>query len=333
MIYHVKDDWNDIKYSSYRIIQLIIFLNRLLASTETRYWLTKLKTADIVWVLRKIHHFIEFSTFTTIIYIDHDATLDILKQISMIIISIDKLNLRLMCVLNYIQRFNLKLRHKSEKTYIIFNALLRLISTNVIIDVAQKDKELNVLFIIMMIDLNEVFRKKIIENYATDLNWKKISQILSDNDVLSTKNRAKLSFYRKNGFIFRSDNIHKSHWLCISWLIVKNILETAYDDTHFNFVRCYDKMISFYYIRDLIRYLCDYLRYCLKCQIYQIRRHKSYDSLQLISTSSMLFHIITIDFVLVLFIFEDFNYLMSITCKHSKRVLLVSEKINYTVTQ
>ena len=49
-----------------------------------------------------------------VIYIDHDVVLKIVKQITFIISSTNKLNLRLIKTFNYIQRFNLKIRYKSK---------------------------------------------------------------------------------------------------------------------------------------------------------------------------------------------------------------------------
>ena len=104
-------------------------------------------------------------------YINHDAALEIFKQTSLIIVSIDKLNLRLVRTSNYIQRFDLKLRHKLDKAHIISDALSRLASINMNIDAYEED-ELNALlaYIFIIVDLDKVFRKKIIKNYTTDLN-------------------------------------------------------------------------------------------------------------------------------------------------------------------
>ena len=53
-----------------------------------------------------------------------------------------------------------------------------------------------------------------------------------------------------------------------------------YDEkNHLDFTRYYDKIITFFYIRDLIRYLRDYLKHYSQYLIYQIRRHKLYKSL------------------------------------------------------
>ena len=109
MIYHVKETWlqktfNRIEYSSRTIVESILFLSRLLIFAKTRYWFIELELIDIVWVLKKVRHLIEIanSNLFTMIYIDHDVALDIAKKTSFTISSIDKLNLRLMRVSNYI---------------------------------------------------------------------------------------------------------------------------------------------------------------------------------------------------------------------------------------
>ena len=154
-------------------------------------------------------------------------------------------------------------------------------------------------------------------------------------------NVVKFFFYRKNELIFRFDDyiidnhVYEFHRLCIFQSIIQNILVAAHDDSHSNFVRCYDKIAVFYYIRDLFRYLRNFLKHCLKCQTYQTRRHKFYDSLQSIFISNILFHTIIIDFILTLSKsrVDQFDCVMSISCKYFKRIMLVSNKNTWTVAQ
>ena len=284
MMYHIKKsiNWDEKNYSSRKAIKSILFLSRLLFDVEIKYWFTKLKLNDIIWVLRKIRHLLDFFlTKSFVIFIDHDAVLEIVKQINMIIVSIDKLNLRLVKTFDYIQCFELKIRHKFDKQHIVFDALFKLVSTN--IDVASIDEsEFDVLFIITFVQMKKDFRRKFIADYITDFNWKKISDVLNKQ---ITENSVHLSFYRKNDLIFRSNDItfddhaFESRRLCIFATIISNILTTTHDESHVEFARCYEKIASFYYIRDLSRYLRDFLKHCFKCQIFQTRRHRSYDSL------------------------------------------------------
>jgi hypothetical protein len=187
MIYHVKNDSiydvNDSTtwYSSRSKIQLILFLNRSLKSIERNYWSIELKIAEIVFIIRKIRHLIESFKKSIILFIDHESALRIIKQISLLITFIDKLNLRLVKVFEYIQRFNLIIKHKSDKQHIVLNVLSRLANANN--ENAFESKEfdvliaffsrfnimkLDVLFIIILIEMNDEFRTKIINEYFID---------------------------------------------------------------------------------------------------------------------------------------------------------------------
>lgn len=131
MIYHIKENAHtDMKkdgaktaYPSKSSIQPIIFLSRLLKPAETRYWPTELELAGMVWVVRKVRHLIESLSLATIIHTDHGANIGIVKQISLFTMSTEKLNLRLIRASEYLQRFNLDIRHKPGKQHIVPDAL------------------------------------------------------------------------------------------------------------------------------------------------------------------------------------------------------------------
>ena len=341
MIYHVKNNvnWDDKEYSSRKSIEFILFLNRFLIDVEIRYWSTELKLVDIIWMLKKIKHLVDFfEQHSTVIFIDHDAILSLAKQTSLSIVFTDKFNLRLIRAFDYIQRFEIELRHKSDKQHIVSDIFSRLISTN--IDTVFEKDELNALFTVVLVKMKTSFHQKLVVDYNIDLNWKRIFSMLDQqnkNDV----NVAKIFFYRKNELIFRFDeyiidsHAYEFHRLCIFQSTIQNILVAAHDDSHSNFARCYDKIAISYYIRDLFRYLKDFLKHCFKCQTYQTRRHKSYDSLQSILTSNISFHTIIIDFILTLLKsrVDQFDCVMSINCKYFKRIMLVSSKSTWTITQ
>ena len=130
------------------------------------------------------------------------------------------------------------------------------------------ENKLNVLFTISLIEMKKEFRNWLFDDYKIDLNWQKINQILNVDD----ENVAKLSFCkRENDLIFRSndfiidDYIYESRRLCIFHFVVSNILRLIHDDEHANYVKCFEKIFVLYFIRDLSRYLRDYLKYCSKC--------------------------------------------------------------------
>ena len=117
-------------------------------------------------MLKKIKHLIKSSIIFIIIYIDHEFTLNIIKQISLFTSFTNKLNFRLIRVSDYIQRFNLKLKHKFDVQHIIFDVFSRLVNLNIDENKQINDeKKLNVLFIIILVEMNEIFRNRFLKNY------------------------------------------------------------------------------------------------------------------------------------------------------------------------
>ena len=288
-------------------------------------------------MLKKIRHIIEIVDLklSIVVYTNHDVALDIVKQIFFSSSSTNKLNLRLIRVSNYFQRFNLDIRHKSDKQHIVSNALFRLAFANIEIRIEAIDVEekLDALFIISLVELDEDFRQKIIESYTSDFNWQKI------NSVLDIENEIRFSFYRENDLIFRDDdlidtrlNSYEIKRLCISYFVVNDILKMIHDEDHVEYARSYEKINASWYIRELTKYLRNYLKHCSKCQIYQIRRYLFYDFLQSILISSISFHIITMNFILALSssIAREFNCLLSIICKFTKKIILISDKTTWS---
>ena len=67
--------------------------------------------------------FIEISSI--IMYIDHSTIVFIFRQITLIIFNNDKLNLRLIKASQYLFEFNLFIRHKVDKTNVIFDVFFK----------------------------------------------------------------------------------------------------------------------------------------------------------------------------------------------------------------
>ena len=128
MIYHII---NDTYISKTLNINSILFFSKMLSSSESKYFSTELKIAELVWIMKRVKHMIETIKKTIVVFIDHSASLFIAKQTTLSSRNIDKLNLRLVRAFIYLFQFELNIRYKSKKSHIISNALLHL-STNAI---------------------------------------------------------------------------------------------------------------------------------------------------------------------------------------------------------
>ena len=67
------------------------------------------------------------SILQIIIYTNHSAIINIMKQIKFAFINIDKLNLRLIKIFIFLSQFVFDVRHKLDKQYIVSNVLSRLL--------------------------------------------------------------------------------------------------------------------------------------------------------------------------------------------------------------
>ena len=226
MIYHVSSIISREEYWQRTKVQSILFLSRFLSSAKTRYWSIELKIVEFVWVLRKIRHLIESFKLSTIVYIDHEVSVEIVNQTSLSTSFIDKLNLRLIRASEYIQRFSLIIRHKSKKLHVVSDVFSRLFTSNKLSSNDDED-EFDVLFTVFMIEMNSNFKTRMIDEYKKDSVYVKIFNMLSkDND--------KLSFLIENSILYRkkiSDDCSSFAFkrMCVSDFMIKNILTIIHD--------------------------------------------------------------------------------------------------------
>ena len=153
-------------------MKFILFLSKTLSDAETHYWLTELEIADLVWIVQKIHHMIESDETLTIVYTDHSATLSIAKQSSLTItISIDRMNLQLVCTSEFLQWFQLDVHHKTGKMNIISDTLFCLASQSYCSSVSAENLSLNALmtevfiYAASLVKMSNIFCQCLIKTY------------------------------------------------------------------------------------------------------------------------------------------------------------------------
>lgn len=241
--------------------------------------------AGLVWVLQETRHLIEAAETPTIVYTDHGASLGIAKQTTLSTSSTDKLNLWLVRASDYVQRFPLVIKYKPGKHHIISDALFRLEAEGKEVLDNQGEGELDVLFTTTLIEMSKEFREKLIQGYKDDRFWSRIRALLPKEKPSSSSSN--LPFCLENNLIFchdryiSSDHAFEPRRLCIPQLLIKEILRANHDKNgHLGFFRCYERIASSYYIRNLSAHLKVYLKHCSSCNVNQTRRHPTYGNLQ-----------------------------------------------------
>ena len=362
MIFHVKKNSENADFKKFDI-QSIMFLNKKLSVVEMKYWSTELKVVEIVWIVRKIKHLIEScKSFSVLIFTNHVATAEIVSQISLIITNIDKFNLRLIRVFQFLSTLSIKIKIKSKKLHIIFDAFSRLksfafsektfilknlndMNLNVMIamfiakrNISQWDvkfhhihETLNAHFekSIILMKMNEEFSAALKKTYDSDDQWRKIRVKLKTRidrfDIFDG-----IKFVLKNFQIYYASN-ETILRLCIFWKLKKRIYALIHDSNHHcGFHKAYVRIIDFLYIRHLTKRFRRYIKYCKKCMKNQIMRHASYEKLKFINIMTLFFHIIIIDFIVSMpKTSDEMNAIFFTIDKFFKRISLVAEKITW----
>ena len=71
----------------------------------------------------------------------------------------------------------------------------------------------------------------------------------------------------------------------------------------------------------------NYIKHYLDCLTLQIRRYKLYDYFQFIKSLIIFFHILTLDFIFIILLFdENFDCVMIIINKFNKRNIYIFDK-------
>ena len=138
--------------------------------------------------------------------------------------------------------------------------------------------------------------------------------------------RADLRFKLRDDLIYYINFNDDRERLCISKALETHIFHLAHDMQHHeDYHRSYDRIVNLIYMRHLQKHLRQYIEHCPHCELNQIKRHKLYDHLKPLNQLSILFHIIIMNFIVVLSNAEEMNSLLTIIDKFSKRILLLSD--------
>ena len=105
--------------------RVVVFLSKELTAAEIVYWPTELKTAALVFAVKKTHHLIEANDFPTIVYTDYVAVKHVAHSMSLKTTSPERANMRLIRASQYLSQFRLDVRYKPRKEIVTADALSR----------------------------------------------------------------------------------------------------------------------------------------------------------------------------------------------------------------
>ena len=173
-------------------------------------------------------------------------------------------------------------------------------------------------YIETFIEISFNFKQSLMNSYVNDFYWSKILTVVKSE----FEDFFKLWFMFKDDFFYYCA-INKMDRFCISKILIKQIFKQIHNQKHHDGIQwIFDRLINVY-IRHVIKHVKTYIKHCFICNFNHTKRHRPYGELRFFNTSDILFHIISMDFIINMFIAEKFDIFLIITDKLSKRILLI----------
>ena len=139
-----------------------------------------------------------------------------------------------------------------------------------------------------------------------------------------------IQFFLDDDLIYYTNFANRKR-LCLLKEFEKKIFEQTHDNnSHVDFNRTYETIIVNFYFRKLNNRLHRYIAHCHQCNLCQTKRHASYDNLNLIVSSSILFYIVCFDFILAFSKRQEMNVALTTTCMFSKKSMIMIDKNTYS---
>lgn len=192
-----------------------------------------------------------------------------------------------------------------------------------------------------LVALSDDFKNRLRNAYESEPHWQRILAMLKgaasdDLDALNSTNHLRgINFVTREDLLYFVDPITQAEKLCIPSSMQQEVFEMAHDrHLHQGYHRAYERIQSSMFIRKLAKNLRKYIRYCPACLENRTERHQPYGSLEPIQPPGHPFYTITIDLVTGLpASTKGRDALMTVTCKRTKRVLLIPGMTDWSAAE
>jgi hypothetical protein len=301
----------------------ICFLSKRLNKHEMNYWPTELEVAGLVWTVRKMRHLIDDSK-EVVVFTDHQATRDIVKQTNFRHSTPHKQNLRLIRASLYLSQFpQIKVLHIPGKLNVVPDALSRL-------QAAESEESAHELegpdiydtlqLQASMLRISDDLIDRLQKGYNEDPFYKtKFAEmkrqyakggslpveynnmLLEDAELHSFTSQPeepvlpgsrRYILYLKEGEKLR---------LCIPRSMTAMFLQMAHDrHNHGGFERTYQRLRQAYFIKGASGIIRDYIAHCPSCLINKPTNYTPSGKLIPITAPQSPWELVTMDFVVKL---------------------------------
>ncbi|EAQ86812.1 hypothetical protein CHGG_08065 [Chaetomium globosum CBS 148.51] len=351
MVFHVQDgyEWKPGSVIPSTQVQPVMFLSRCLTKAELRYGPSEQEVACLVWAVKKLRTMIHSSRHPVNVLTDHSSTRGIVEQTRLDTSSTDRSNRRLITASVYLSEYDLKVFHLPGRLNFVPDALSRLAAVQ---DKPEREEgEVildNVMFAWAEAQMDDSLKNEFIAAYHEDSKYSAIIKDLINGEPAEGSGeffRPGLPFVLTGGLLYniRPDGLRS---ICIPHKMVKTVLSMVHDQKHHFGI---DRML--YDLRGVsmvnkTRQVRKFAQHCPQCNVVSTDRQPPIGTLQPIRPADTLpMRVIGIDFIVGLPTVPSegspwqlkgkvsFDSLLTVSCKSSKRTLLIPGHTTYTAQQ
>lgn len=336
MAFHLQDvyEWKKGDPIPATAINPVMFLSRCLTKAELSYGPSELEVACLVWACKRLRTTIVGSHHPIVVLTDHESTKGIVNHSTLNTTSTDRANRRLINAAIYLDAYRLDVVHLPGRLNLVPDALSRLATS----DEATRQQTDRLRFA-------EAYKEdstlnNIIRDLQTPGSTGRKPAVTKDSEDVVTASKAGHPFRLVDRLLYNRDEQGKER-LVVPRSLVQEFLHDAHDDKH-HFGR--DRMMAdldglhFRFKRKLVD---EYCRKCLRCGEQRKDNQMPIGDLQPIQAPEEPMRTIAMDFVVALPKvpskgtpwaidgFDEFDALLTVTCKTSKRTMIIPGHTTY----
>lgn len=330
----------------------LMFISRELSAAEHNYWPTELETQCCVWSIQKTRQIVEQNK-NVIVFTDHQAIVAISKMKALKTQSIDRSNKKLIRASQFLSQYpHIDIRHVSGESNVGPDRLSRLKKVEGPVPehvlrlkerraafYDDEDVDTDYLFMSTISYVSSDLKTRIALGYEADpyyqSDFKRYKCLLDEarKENASCNQIESAQFvYRQEGhepgLIYMEDPFDKRLRLCLPRNVWLDVFHEAHDNlNHANVDRAIRVLRQDYFIKNMHSELKKYCETCPSCDVNSTKRHAPYGLLQPIKTPSVIWQVITMDFVVKLPVSKllEFSYdsFLTVTDKFSKAIIIV----------
>lgn len=251
----------------------------------------------------------------------------------------DRGNPRVIWASQYISQFrDIEVRYKPGKDNIVSDALSRLGSSK---RPELQNTPLHEVFAFAgtVVQITPETEQRILDGYSKHKFWKSVLNMLTKQTKRDEE--AKIDpqkilngsmFYLLNRLIYHRSQSHPR--LCLPPTFENEIFSIAHGQAHLEYARTYQRVAETHYFYKMNWRLKNFLDHCLEYELLQQKHHKSYSELVSLRTPDEPYHTIAMDFIGALSKQDHgFDMLLTVTCKFSKKLLLIHGKSTWKASE